>query len=154
MTRFRLASPRRRGDATSSAARWRRLRHLPRDERGVTAVEFVFVAPILILILGGILQFGLVLYLQNHMNDVARDVSRRVAVAELSEAEGEAAAQNALINWGMTYTVDVAMPDPADPTDRDIDVTISVPMSEASLIDILGLFQSGSLTASVTMRQE
>lgn len=154
MTRFRLASSLCRGGATPTAARWRRLRHLPRDERGVTAIEFVFVAPILILILGGILQFGLVLYLQNHMNDVARDVSRRVAVAELSEAEGEAAAQDALMNWGMTYTVDVAMPDPADPTDRDIDVTISVPMSEASLIDILGLFQSGSLTASVTMRQE
>jgi len=133
---------------------WRRLRALPRDERGVTAVEFVFVAPILILILAGILQFGLVLYLQNHMNDVARDISRRVAVAELTEAEGEAAAQNELINWGMTYTVDVVMPDPSDPTDRDIDVTISVPMSQASLIDILGLFQTGNLTASVTMRQE
>jgi len=133
---------------------WRRLRTLVRDERGVTAVEFVFVAPILILILAGILQFGLVLYLQNHMNNVARDISRRVAVAELSETEGEAAGQDALINWGMTYTVDVAMPNPSDPTDRDIDVTISVPMSEASLIDILGLFQSGNLTASVTMRQE
>lgn len=144
---------RRRG-ASPQSSWWRRLGGLGRDERGVTAVEFVFVAPILILILGGILQFGLVLYLQNQMSDVARDISRRVAVGELSETEGEAEAQNSLINWGMTYTVDVTMPNPSDPTDRDVGVTISVPMSQASLIDILGLFQSGTLTASVTMRQE
>lgn len=150
----RTISANRTRDTMWRFALWRRLRTLARDDRGVTAVEFVFVAPILILILGGILQFGLILYLQNHMNDVARDVSRRVAVAELSETEGEAAAQDALINWGVTYSIDVEMPDPNDPNDRDIDVTISVPMAEASLIDILGLFQSGDLTASVTMRQE
>lgn len=150
----RAISANRAGGRMGRSALWRRLRALARDDRGVTAVEFVFVAPILILILAGILQFGLILYLQNHMNDVARDVSRRVAVAELSETEGETAAQDALINWGVTYSIDVEMPDPDDPDDRDIDVTISVPMAEASMIDILGLFQSGNLTASVTMRQE
>ncbi len=37
---------------------------------------------------------------------------------------------------------------------QDIAVTISLPMSEAALMDVLGVFQSGNLTAAVTMRQE
>ncbi len=31
---------------------------------------------------------------------------------------------------------------------------ISLPMSAAALMDALGLFQTGNLTATVTMRQE
>ena len=37
---------------------------------------------------------------------------------------------------------------------KDITVDIRVPFSEVSLVDIAGLFQSGTLRASVTMRQE
>ena len=37
---------------------------------------------------------------------------------------------------------------------QDIAVTISLPMREAALMDVLGVFQSGNLTAAVTMRQE
>ncbi len=37
---------------------------------------------------------------------------------------------------------------------QDITVTISLPMSEAALMDLLGVFQSGNLTAAVTMRLE
>ncbi len=33
-------------------------------------------------------------------------------------------------------------------------MAISLPMSEAPLMDVLGVFQSGNLTAAVTMRQE
>ncbi len=33
-------------------------------------------------------------------------------------------------------------------------MTISLPMREAALMDVLGVFQSGNLTAVVTMRQE
>ncbi len=45
-------------------------------------------------------------------------------------------------------------PDPDDPNDTDVDVQISLPMSQAALIDVLGLFQSGTLTAAVTVREE
>ena len=33
-------------------------------------------------------------------------------------------------------------------------MTIGLPMREAALIDVLGVFQNGTLTAAVTMRQE
>ncbi len=120
-----------------------------RSERGVAAVEFALAIPIVLLVLSGIIQFGFVLFLQSHVADVARETARRVAVGEFEQAEAEQFAQDSLLNWGVTYTVAVTFPDP-----DDVDVQISLPMSQAALIDLLGLFQSGTLAATVTAREE
>ncbi len=120
-----------------------------RSERGVAAVEFALAIPFVLLVLSGIIQFGFVLFLQSHVADVARETARRVAVGEFEQAEAVQFAQDSLLNWGVTYTVAVTFPDP-----DDVDVQISLPMSQAALIDLLGLFQSGTLTAAVTAREE
>ena len=120
-----------------------------RSERGVAAVEFALAIPFVLLVLSGIIQFGFVLFLQSHVADVARETARRVAVGEFEQAEAEQFAQDSLLNWGVTYTVAVTFPDP-----DDVDVQISLPMSQAAMIDLLGLFQSGTLTATVTAREE
>ncbi len=39
-------------------------------------------------------------------------------------------------------------------TNQDITVAISLPMAEAALMDVLGVFQSGNLTVTMAMRQE
>ncbi len=129
------------------------LRALGRDERGAAAVEFAFIMPIMLLIFSGILQFGSVMFLENHMTNVAREASRRVAVGELSEADAATMVQGSLINWGVTYEVSVATADTED-GNEDITVGISLPLSEAALMDVLGLFETGSLSTSVTMRME
>ena len=125
-----------------------------RSERGVAAVEFALAIPFVLLVLSGIIQFGFVLFLQSHVADVARETARRAAVGELAQADAVQFAQDTLLNWGVTYSVAVTLPDPNDPNDTDVDVQISLPMSQAALIDILGLFQSGTLTAAVTAREE
>ncbi len=125
-----------------------------RSERGVAAIEFALVMPFILLALSGIIQFGFVLFLQSHVAHVARETARRVAVGEFEQAEAVQFAQDSLLKWGVTYTVGVTLPDPNDPNDTNIDVQISLPMSQAALIDILGLFQSGALTATVTAREE
>lgn len=130
------------------------LRRLGRDERGVSAVELAFILPVLVLMLSGIIQFGALMFLQNHITNVARDTARRVAVGELTKAEAEQSALDALIDWGITYTVVVSEPDPSDPADKDVVVDITAPMAEATLVDVLGIFQSGTLGTQVTMRQE
>ncbi len=125
-----------------------------RDRNGVSAVEFAFVLPIIVLLLGGIFQFGFALFMQGHMSEVAREVSRRVAVGELSQSEAVSYAQGSLINPGVVYDVVVTLPDPNDPADRDVQVSISAPLKDISPIDILGLFQSDDLSTSVTRRIE
>jgi len=119
-----------------------------RSERGAAAIEFAIVVPFVLLVLTGIIQFGFVLFLQSHVADVARDTARRVAVGEFEQAEGVQFAQDSLLNWGVTYTVAVTVSDP------DVVVQISLPMSQAALIDLLGVFQSSTLSATVTAREE
>ncbi len=119
------------------------------SERGVAAVEFAIAIPFVLLVLAGIIQFGFVLFLQSHLADVARETARRVAIGEFEQAEAVQFAQDSLLDWGVTYTVAVTFPNP-----DDVDVQISLPMSQAALIDLLGLFQSGTLTATVTAREE
>ncbi len=141
------------GDAGSRAARAKGWRALWRGRDGAAAVEFAFIVPILLLLFSGIVQFGSIMFLENHLTNVARETSRRVAVGELAETDAESSAQQALVNWGVTYDVDVVSVDVGG-GNQDITVTISLPMAEAALMDVLGVFQSGNLTAVVTMRQE
>ncbi len=129
-------------------ATWGIVRSCWRSERGVAAIEFAIVVPFVLLLLAGIIQFGFVLFLQSHVADVARDTARRVAVGEFEQAEAVQYAQDSLLNWGVTYTVAVTLPDP------DVVVQISLPLSQAALIDLLGVFQSGTLSATVTAREE
>ncbi len=96
----------------------------------------------------GIIQFGFALFIENHMADVARDAARRFAVGESNQAETVQFAQDTLLNWGVTYTVTVT------PNVNDVDVQVSLPMSSTAIIDMLGLFQSGTLSVSVTMLTE
>jgi hypothetical protein len=125
-----------------------------RDARGVAAVEFAFVMPVLVLILTGIIQLGMLLFLHGNMGNVARDTARRLAVGELTAANAPSYAEGQLVNWGGTFTVTPTMPNPADPNDRDITVQISVPIADVSLVDIVGVFRTGNMTAASTMRQE
>ena len=139
--------------AITTVPRAKGLRALWRDRDGVAAVEFAFIMPILLLLFSGIVQFGSIMFLENHMTNVARETSRRVAVGELTLADAPSSVQQALVNWGVTYEVSVAATD-AGSGNQDITVAISLPMAEAALMDVLGVFQSGNLTAAVTMRQE
>ncbi len=125
-----------------------------RDEAGVAAIEFAFVMPILVLMLTGIIQFGILMFTQNQMTNVARETTRRIAVGELTAAAAQQYARDSLVFPTANFTIAVTVPSPANPNDKDIIVDIRVPYSDVSLVDILGLFQSGTLGTSVTMRQE
>ncbi len=118
------------------------------DQSGIAAVEFAVIAPVVLTLLAGILQFGFVLFIENHMADVARDAARRFAVGESNQPETVEYAQDTLLNWGVTYTVTVT------PDVNDVIVLVSLPRSSVAIIDMLGLFQSGALTTSVTMLTE
>ncbi len=102
--------------------------------------------PVLIILLTGIIQMGLVFFAQHNMRSVSQETARLVAVGELTTDEGETYVAGHLIDWGMAYTVSVQQ------VGDDIVVDISVPLSDVALIDYLGLFKEGDLTAQSTMR--
>ena len=102
---------------------------------------------VFITILTGLISFGSLFFIQGSMGDAARDTVRRMATGQLTDGEAETYAQGGLVNWGMTYDVQAIN----DGTDAKL--TITVPMSDAALIDFLGIF-SGTLSATVTMPVE
>ncbi len=112
----------------------------------MAAVEFAFVLPVLTILLTGIVQMGLVFFVQHNMVSVAQETVRLVAVGELSTSQGQTYADGHLINWGMTYNISVQQ------QGSDIVVDIAVPLSDVALIDYLGLFRTGNLTTQTSMR--
>lgn len=123
-----------------------------KERSGAALLEFAFLTPILLLLITGIIQFGSLFFLENNMANVARDTARRLAVGDLvTKAEAKTHVQDALVNWGATFTVNVTEP---DATSNDYVVQISVPMADASIVDPFGLMDSGNLSAQSTMRQE
>ena len=125
------------------------------DVRGVAALEFAFVLPFLVIVFAGIVQFGAIFFIQNNMTNVAREVSRSLSVGTIETAtEAETLANDRLVNWGISFSVNTTIPDPDDPNDTDYTVVITAPLSDAAIFDILGVFQSGNLRAQASMRQE
>lgn len=118
-------------------------------DAGAAAVEMALVLPFALLLLMGIIQFGALLYLQNTMVNVANDVARRVAVGELTTAAGETLAEDRLSDWSATFTANVT-----EPTSNDVQVDISVPLADATIVDFGHLLDAGDLTAQATMRKE
>lgn len=123
-------------------------------QQGLATIELALSLPLLIAVLAGIVQFGGLFFVQNTMINVARDVTRRLAVGEITTSEAQSLVQAGLSSWTQTFTVVIHTPPAGSTTDKDVFVEIQVPKKSVSLMDIFGLFQSGNLTAKVVMRQE
>lgn len=65
------------------------LRNLSRDETGVTAVEFAFVAPVMFLLLGGLLELGYVAFARSTLESSILVASRASKVAECPAQNAE-----------------------------------------------------------------
>lgn len=139
---------------------WRRIKHRVgrslaawRDsEHGASAVEFAFVAPVLLMVLTGILQFGAIFFLQGNMANAAREAARALAVGSIETAtEAETLVGQNLVNWGVTFSVNTTIPVAPD---TDYTVVVTAPLSEAAIFDYLGVLEGGTLRASASMRGE
>lgn len=72
-----------------------------RRERGAAAVEMAIVLPLLLLVLGGILEFGRALFIQNMATNAAREGARMRALG-YTTAEATTRVNSAMIGMGAT----------------------------------------------------
>jgi Flp pilus assembly protein TadG len=75
----RAPLPRQRSEGPS--LRSSRVRHLVRSERGTAVVEFALIAPLLFLVLFGVLEFGRILNAYNQVTQLAGQGARAAAVS-------------------------------------------------------------------------
>ena len=130
----------------------RRAAQVIERREGIASVEFAIIGPVFLLILFGMISFGSVLYTHNNMINAAREAARRMAVGDLNTTEAEAYANSYLSNMGVTFTVNAQDPDPGDPDDVSVD--ISVPAADVALVNFPGIFVGRTLQVTVTMLKE
>ena len=83
------------------------------------------------------------------MWNVSRDVARRVAVGDMTEADAVNAVGNEMFLYSRAYTVWTS-----DPADLDVQIMIQTSVRDASVFGFFEPVLDRYLTAMVTMRRE
>ncbi len=129
--------------------RWPGVAQFLRDEHGSATIEFVLWVPIFVVILVAATD-ATVLYLHHtEMWNVSRDVARRVAVGDMSEADAYDAVERDMFLYSRAYTVATS-----NPADLDVQIMIRTNVADASVFGFFEPIMDRYLTAMVTMRRE
>ncbi len=128
-----------------------------RNERGQAIVEFALVLPILMAILLGIIQFGIIFNNYITLTDATRAGARKAAVSRFLNDNGASAKQavldsaTGLDQTVLSPTVSVTAAPDWSMAGNQVTVTASYPYS----IDILGwTIKAGNLTSTTKERLE
>jgi Flp pilus assembly protein TadG len=107
----------------------RSYRRLSRNSEGASAIEFAIVAPFLLMLVLGMLSFGLYIGTAHGVAQLAADAAR-ASIAGLTDPERESIAVRHVTETADSYTLlesghvaVQAAPDPADPTQFVVAVT-------------------------------
>jgi hypothetical protein len=123
-----------------------------RGEAGSPAVEFAIIAPVFILMIFGIVQFGFAFYTYNDMMNGAREGARRMAVGA-TVVDARARALEAMVLDRPYVFVDPVPPAEAD----EVIMRIELRLADAMAISVLPLpaaVTDKKIIASVTMYKE
>lgn len=128
-----------------------------RSDRGQTAVEFALIAPLLLMLLLGILQAGIAFHDYLAVTDAARAAARQAIEARVSgitPADVTQAAQDAAADLNKTK-LGVTLVNPTDPTFTTPGSTLTVTVTYPYSINVLGfVVAAGNLTSKMTGRLE
>lgn len=135
---------------------WLRRTGLIRDDSGSIAVEFALICPVLLLLLGGIVEGGLLLYTWGNMEHVGRQAARAVAVGAASQAQAETFVETKMTNSIGALVVDATVTTSAGATAFENQVTVRVTVTGTELAKILpfGIFSLTNLESTVSLRLE
>jgi Flp pilus assembly protein TadG len=127
------------------------------DERGASAVEFAILLPVLMLILFGIIEFGMVMYSREVLTNASREGARAGIVQQIPKPTAgqiQSVVTNYLSNTGINsanVTINVTGAGGVFP--NDLIVSLSYPY-QFFAPGIIGLGNSITLTTRTVMRHE
>ena len=132
------------------------LRAFSRGASGATAIEFALILPVLLIMVLGIVDFGMVFYAKTSTQNTARDIVRQIATNRLKVADATTTAKSQVATWLVSYTtVSVTQTAAGDPTKNEITVDVAIPASKAAVTSFFsGLFSTVTLHGKATMQQE
>lgn len=124
---------------------------------GVAVVEFAVVAPVFVIMILGIIEFGRAFMVQQIITNASREGARRAIVEDATNSEVMAVVNNYLAATSVTGAVSVEVSPPPGPSigfGDPITVTVSVPYDTVSWLGSPWLLGGTELTASSIMRAE
>jgi Flp pilus assembly protein TadG len=128
------------------------MRHIRRNENGQALVEFALVAPLLFLILFGIIQFGIAFMHSVTLTDAVRAGARKAAVSR-SAADPTQATKNALL--AAATDLDPSKVSTTVTSTWQSGSTVTVAATYPYQINLLGIVvASGDLHSTTTERVE
>jgi len=127
------------------------------DERGAAAVEFALLLPLLMLILFGVVEFGMIMYSREVITNASREGARTGIVQvtpKPTAGQIRAVVTNYLTGTGINpATVAIAVAGAGLTAPNTLTVTVTYPYNFFAP-GILGLGTSITLTGKTVMRQE
>ena len=129
---------------------------LATGKAGGAAVEFALISPVLLLLVAGVVEGGLLLYTWGNMEHVARQAARAAAIGSVTAAQAETFVETKMAEsiGSPTATATVNFVTGATPMEDEVVVQVTVPGGELSSLLPFGLFRLASLSSTVTMHHE
>ena len=128
-----------------------------RSESGASAVEFALLLPVLMMILFGIIEFGLALYRQAILTNASREGARLgivQSVPAITTAQIDAAIDNYLTAAGITPGNVTRAIVAGGVTGTPVQVTLTLPYTYSVLPGLTSIAPTINLTAQTVMRHE
>lgn len=127
-----------------------------RERRGAALVEFAVVAPVLFLLILGMIEFGRMVMVQQILTNASREGARRAILEDATAPEVESSVSDYLTSTsvsGATVTVTPGTLAPLGFGDP-VRVTVSVPFSQVSWVPVPWFLGGVTLTGQSVMRAE
>ena len=126
-----------------------------RNRRGAAAVEFAFVAPLLMMLLFGATELGRAMYIQNSVTAAAREGAREATLPSATQQTVESMVGQYTDDLSQSNATVTISPTLANAEAGDMmTVTVTLPTSTLSSWGKSWLGQSFNVTSSATMRRE
>ena len=128
-----------------------------RSESGASAVEFALLLPVLMMILFGIIEFGMALYRQSILTNASREGARLgivQSIPAITNGQINAAIDNYLTAAGITpgnVTRNIVA---GGATGTPVQVTLTLPYTYSVLPGLTSISPTINLTAQTVMRHE
>lgn len=125
------------------------------NRRGAAAVEFAVVAPVFLLLVFGIIEFGRMVMVQQVITNAAREGARQGIIPGSSSSQVNKTVSTYLTGTSIGGATTSVSPDPAAATyGQAITVTVSVPFTSVSWLPAPFFLGNSTLKSSCTMRSE
>ena len=133
------------------------VRNTRRSESGASAVEFALLLPLLMMVLFGIIELGLVLHQQSILTNASREGARLgivQSIPAITNGQINAAIDTYLTGSGISPGNVTRSIVAGGPTGTPVQVTLTLPYTYAVLPGLTGITPTINLTAQTVMRHE